>query len=82
MWLVILGPLYILIIGFLGILPAGQLPVEVEPALTLIFSFYKYANYYLPMDSFFAVVITIFGVETSILTYYLIMWVIHRLPTQ
>ena len=66
----------------LRLLPDVSLPSALSSAITTANGYISALNVILPMDTILAVLSTVFALELSVFTYKIIMWVVHRLPTQ
>lgn len=76
----ILNIIYYFIYNITGILPTGNLPAEVGNTITTMAGYLKYIKTIFPVDTLLEVLTLILTIEAALLTYYFIMWVIHRIP--
>lgn len=55
---------------------------DFSTAITTANGYISSLNTFLPIDTIIQILVVFVGIETAVLTYKLIMWVIKRIPTQ
>lgn len=77
-----LNLIYYFLFGILSLLPTGELSTEITGSITTFFGYLKYIKPWFPVETLLTVLGLILATEIIILGYYLVMWIIHRIPTQ
>ena len=78
----LLNIIYYFVYGITGLLPTGNIPSEITSAITTFAGYLRYIKPWFPVDTLLTVLGLILATEAIFMTYYFIMWVIHRIPGQ
>ncbi len=76
----ILTPVFSLLGWLVNLMPVLYLPEFIMGAISGLVSVFNTANFFLPMEIIFAIMAGIMAFEMGMITFYVVNWVIHRVP--
>lgn len=76
----LLTPIFAILTFLIGSMPVIQLPGFVMGAVSGMISIFNTANFFLPINTLFVILGSIMLFEMGMLTFYVVNWVVHRIP--
>lgn len=76
----LLNAIYYFLYSILGTIPSGHLAPGITDSITTMGGYLKYIKLWFPVDTLLEIIGLILAIETTLLGYYFVMWVIHRIP--
>lgn len=76
----IMTPIFTILGWLIGLIPVIQLPEFVMGAVSGMISIFNTANFFLPMSSLFVILGAIMVFEIGMIGFYVVNWVVHRVP--
>ena len=76
----LLNIIYYFVYTILAILPSGHIPEAAADAISTMGGYLEYIKIFFPVDTLLTVLGLILATEAIFLSYYFIMWIIHRIP--
>lgn len=76
----ILTPVFAIVGWLVNLMPVLYLPEFIMGVISGLASVFNVANFFLPMEILFAIMAGIMGFEMGMITFYVVNWVIHRVP--
>lgn len=76
----LLTPIFSILNFLISSMPVIQLPAFIMGAVSGMISIFNTANFFLPINSLFVILGSIMLFEMGMLTFYVVNWVVHRIP--